>query len=258
MNNKYALVTGGNRGIGYYFAKELAKDGYNLVLVGRDEQRLQQASCNLKRHGAQVLTVTEDLGDFHASKRIYDLLEAKSIDIEILVNNAGFGSFGHFIENDIDTELNMIDVNIRTLVHLTHLFANKMKQRGSGKIVNVASVAGFQAGPYMNVYFASKNFVLTFSEALAYELRDFGITVTALCPGSTQTDFFNRAKVSRKADAFQSRMSPMKVAKIGFLGMKKGKRVVVPGLSNKMAIHIQRLLPRKLVTNFLGKGMAKK
>lgn len=255
---KLALVTGGNRGIGYYLAKELAQDGYDLVIVGRDRQRLIQASCNLSKHGADVMTLVEDLSDPEAPNRIFELLKERKLNVDVLVNNAGFGSFGSFVNKDITNELNMIDVNIKSLVHLTHLMANEMRVQGGGAILNVASVAGFQAGPFMNTYFASKNFVLSFTEALAYELKPYDIKVTALCPGSTSTDFFNRAQVNRKADAFKNRMSPAKVAKIGYRALKRGKVICVPGLGNKALIQLQRGLPRKLVTTILGYSMGEK
>lgn len=255
---KYALITGANRGIGYYLAKEMALDGYGIVMIGRNKERLENAKQKLEAYTKDIHTLVYDLGDPQAPEGIYRDVKELNLEIDILANNAGFGSYGSFHTNDIKNELDMMQVNMTSLVHLTHLFSQDMVSKKRGKILNVSSVAGFQSGPHMNIYFASKSFVLHFSEALAYELKPYGIQVTALCPGSTDTDFFSRAEVNRKADLFQLKATPESVAIKGYKALKKGKSIAIPGLNNKFMIQIQRFVPRKAVTAILGKGMSKK
>lgn len=252
---EYALVTGANRGIGYYLAKEMALDGYNLIMLGRDVESLEKAKNKLLEYGVSIVTLVYDLSDPSAPSKIYEDVKERGLKVSILANNAGFGSYGSFLDASAENELDMMQVNMNALVHLTHLFGKDMVANGFGRILNVASVAAFQSGPHMNIYFASKSFVLHFSEALKYELKKTGVTVTALCPGSTDTNFFNRAKVNRKADMFKIRKSPEKVAKIGYQGLKKGKTLVIPGGGNRALIQIQRFVPRQLVTTILGISM---
>lgn len=253
---EYALVTGANRGIGYHLAKELARDGYNLVLVGRNKEGLEEAKNKLVDYGVRVLIMVHDLKDPKAPERLYEDIKSKDLRISALVNNAGFGIYGAFVKNDIQTVLELMQVNMNALVHLTHLFAPDMISRGYGRILNVSSVAGFQPGPHMNIYFASKAFVLSFSQALRFELKNTGVSVTTLCPGSTDTNFFERAHVSRKADLFKMRRSPEKVAHTGYKAMKKRKGITIPGIGNKIMIQAQRFAPRSWVTCLSGHGMS--
>jgi hypothetical protein len=242
-----ALITGGSSGIGFELSWLFAKDGYNLVIVARNRQELDVASKKLSSLGVSVLTVQKDLSDPNAPAEIFDSLQKAKVRVDVLVNNAGFGNFGKFHETDLGKELQMIQVNITALTHLTKLFVKGMVERKKGKILNLASTAAFQPGPLMAVYYASKAYVLHFSEAIANELEGTGVTVSALCPGPTRTGFQKRSDMGDSRLFRDKIMEPKAVAKAGYDGLMKGKTIVIPGLKNRLLAFSVRLTPRKTV-----------
>jgi uncharacterized protein len=249
MHKTTALITGASRGIGYEFAKLLAKDCGTLVLVARSENRLNDVKKELEASApVNVLVLPRDLSIAGAAERIYQELEEAQITVDILINNAGFGGYGAFVDRDWQNESDMIAVNITSLTHLTKLFANNMVARKSGRIVNVASTASFLPGPYMAVYYASKAYVLSFSEALANELQGTGVTVTALCPGPTVTGWASTAGVERsRLFQYIRPASAADVARFGYETMNQGKVVAVHGLLNKLMVMSLRTAPRWLL-----------
>lgn len=250
-----ALVTGASMGLGAEFARLLASEGYDLVLTARNGERLAMLKKEIENlHGVEALVLVADLADPRAPQAIYDHVQNAGVGIEVLVNNAGFGMYGRFSASSLKIEMEMIQVNIISLVHLTKLFMVDMMKRRSGRIVNVASTAAFQAGPMQSVYYASKAFVLSFSEAVGNELKGTGVTVTALCPGPTPTGFQERANVgSLRGLRLMMRVSPEGVVRAGYNGMKHGRPVVIPGLLNNIHVFLLRLVPRRLVTNVVRK-----
>src|SRR6266496_2673190 len=230
-----ALVTGGSGGIGLELAKVLARNGFDLVLVSRTRDSLEAAAGQIEgKYDVKVHVFAADLRRREAPEAIFDFLHNENTAIDVLVNNAGFGLGGEFAETELTRELEMIQVNIAALTHLTKLFLPAMIKRRSGRILNVASTAAFQPGPLMSVYYATKAYVLSFSEAIAEELRDSGVTVTALCPGPTQTGFASAANMEASR-LFGNRVARSSdVARAGYDAMKRGTRVVVPGLRNKL------------------------
>ena len=243
-----ALVTGGSGGIGLELAKVLARNGYDLVLVARKRDTLEAAAGQLEgKFDIKAHVFAADLKLPDSPRALYDFLRNENIDVEILVNNAGFGLGGEFADTSLQRELDMIQVNIVALTALTKLFIPAMIKRKSGRVLNLASTAAFQAGPLMAVYFATKAYVLSFSQALAEELRNTGVSVTALCPGPTQTDFAATAQVgsSRLFDTFGI-ADAADVAKYGYDAMMSGKRLAIPGFKNKLIAQAQRIAPRSL------------
>jgi uncharacterized protein len=243
-----ALVTGGSGGIGLELAKNLARAGFDLVLVARKRDALEAAAGQLEgKFGVKAHVFAADLRIPDSPQAIFDFLRNEDINIEILVNNAGFGLGGEFSETELQRELDMIQVNVVALTHLTKLFIPAMIKRKSGRVLNVASTAAFQPGPLMAVYRATKAYVLSFSEALAEELRNSGVTVTALCPGPTHTDFAQTARLrsSRLVSAFGV-ADASEVATFGFEAMMHGKRVAIPGFKNKILAQANRITPRAL------------
>jgi hypothetical protein len=243
-----ALVTGGSGGIGLEIAKVLARREFDLALVARTRDALEAAAGQIEgKYAVKVHVFAADLRRREAPEEIFDFLRNESVPIHTLVNNAGFGLGGEFAETEITRELEMIQVNIAALTHLTKLFLPPMIKAKAGHILNVASTAAFQPGPLMAVYYASKAYVLSFSEALAEELRNSGVTVTALCPGPTRTEFASEAHVteSRLFTLFGI-ASPASVAEYGVTAMLQGRRVAVPGLRNKIVAQANRFSPRAL------------
>ncbi len=243
-----ALITGASAGIGKELAKLFAKDGVGLVLVARRRDRLEELSQQLSaEHGVRTLVVDADLGDPKSAAQIVEAVEREGLVIDYLVNNAGFGTNGPFAESDIERELSQIQVNVVSLVHLTRLVLPKMLTRGRGRILNIGSTAGFQPGPFMAVYYATKAFVNSFTEALWFELKDTGVTATVSCPGATATEFAQVAG-NDKTKLFQmGAASPEQVAKEAYRAMKRGKPMVVHGLKNRVAMHSLRVSPRAAV-----------
>lgn len=244
---KTALITGASSGIGYELTQLFATDGYNLVLVSRNAQKLLQLGAELKgKFEIEVKVIPKDLSLPRSSSEIFIELQQLAIHVDVLVNNAGFGAYGLFAEIDLATELDMIQLNLTSLTQLTQYFLKEMLKRGEGKILNVASTAAFQPGPLMAVYYATKAYVLSFSEALYEELRGTGITVTCLCPGATQSDFQRRAHIE-KIKFLKFKIPDAKtVARTGYLGLMQEKRLVIPGFKNKLFAWGVRLIPRGL------------
>ncbi|HEY9667603.1 MAG TPA: SDR family oxidoreductase [Coleofasciculaceae cyanobacterium] len=247
---KTALITGASGGIGYELAKLFAQDGCNLVLVARSQEKLHAVAGELQdKFGISVKVIIKDLANPAAPNEIFTELKNAGIKIQFLVNNAGFAAYGLFAEIDLDTELQMMQVNMVSLTHLTKLFVKEMIEQREGKILNIASTASFQPGPLMAVYFATKAFVLSFSEAIANELKGTGVTVTALCPGPTKSGFQKRAALEKsKLVNGKKIMDAETVARIGYQGFMKNQTVIITGLKNKILAQSARLGPRNLVT----------
>jgi len=245
-----ALVTGASSGIGLELTKLLARDRHDLALVGRDRGRLDELAKELSGgFGVAATVLIHDLSNPAAPAAIARELSDQFVTIDVLINCAGFGTAGQFAETPISTSLGLIQVNVAVPTHLTSLFLPGMLERRRGRILNVASTAAFQPGPFMAVYFASKAYLLSFSEALSSELRGTGVTVTTLCPGTTRTEFHDRAGL-KPVFPFKGPMvsSAESVARAGYAGLMCGKRLVIPGLANRFFVHAQRLAPRRLTT----------
>jgi len=243
------LITGASGGIGYELAKLFARDRHNLVLVARNAERLSEVATELNHFGITVKTVPLDLAAPPAPTFLFDQLKRENIPVDILINNAGFGVFGEFGAMAEEEILGQIQLNITALTHLTRLFLGPMLTRRRGRIMNVASTAAFQPGPLMAVYYATKAYVLSFSEALANELRGSGVTMTCFCPGATNTGFAKRAG-NEKSRLFKKigGMNAETVARDGYRGLMKGKTVVISGTQNWIVAESVRFAPRKIVT----------
>jgi len=241
-----ALITGASAGLGTELARLAARDGHDVILVARSEDRLRALADELqKAHGVKAQVVAADLADRDAPARIFEACGDAKVDL--LFNNAGFGSNGTFLDLDLAHELNMVQVNVAAVVALTHLFAGPMRARGFGRVCNIASTAGFQAGPYMATYYATKAFVITFSEALAVELAGTGVTVTAHCPGATATEFATRAGNDKTA-LFKSGVARAdEVAAHAYRATMRGQTLAIHGAKNWLMIESQRIAPRALV-----------
>ncbi|MBO0720352.1 MAG: SDR family oxidoreductase [Blastocatellia bacterium] len=258
-SRKTALITGASSGIGYELAGLFAKSGHDLVIVARNEQRLDSLAVELaQRFGINVTVLAKDLSAPTAAEEILAELRHRALHIDILVNNAGFGAYGAFQETGLERELQMIQVNITALTQLTKLILPEMLKRNSGKILNIGSTASFAPSPFVAVYGATKAYVLSFSEALAEELKGTGVTVTVLCPGSTETEFAERAKMT-ESRLFQGRlMNAGEVAEIGFRALMEGKTTVIAGIANKLLVFSQRFAPRKMVAAISRKLLERK
>lgn len=252
---KLALITGASSGLGVEFAHLFARDGHDVALMARSEDKLRALADELtKKHGIDAHVFPADLSDPSASDKLFAATQARGLEVEYLVNNAGVGSTGPFLDQPLEREAAQIELNVTTLVKLCHLYGRPMVQRGSGRILNVASTAAFQAGPYMATYYASKAFVLSFSEALAHELRPHGVTVTAHCPGATATGFpdasgngktrlFQRPGIARADD----------VAKHAYDAMMQGRVVRVHGALNKVGAFFAQVMPRRAASGVAAK-----
>jgi len=248
MKEKTVLITGASSGIGYELSKLFAADGANLVLVARNEQRLNEIASDLAQtHGVRVTVLAKDLSDPASPDEIFAALQARSIVVDVLVNNAGFGTYGPFAQIDWDEELRMLQVNMVSLTHLTKLFLPGMIERRSGRILNVGSTGSFAPGPLMAAYCATKAYVLSLSEAISEEVRGTGVSVTALCPGVTRTGFQARAKVEQIQLTSGSMMSARQVAEAGYKALMRGQAIVVPGFLNQLLVFSARIAPRSLV-----------
>jgi short-subunit dehydrogenase len=249
---KWALITGASAGIGKCLAQQLAAGGANLVLTARRKDRLEQLAADLRgRHGIAVSTFPADLAQPGAPDAIFAFTNGKGIVVELLANNAGFGAYGKFEEMPLRRQLEMVQVNIAAVIHLTHLYLPLMIARRSGDVLIVASTAGFQAVPYISTYAATKSFDLFFAEALAQEMREYGVHVCALCPGATETEFQD---VAAQPDyAFRSAETADKVARTGLAALAKGKPMVISGMKNLLSVESQRLAPRSLVGSVAAK-----
>lgn len=252
-----ALITGASSGIGKVFAQELAARHVDLVLVARSEAKLQQLANQLRQQfGVQVQVIVQDLIEPATATRVFEAVMQSGLVIDLLINNAGFGDYGEFTGRSRPRQLEMIQLNIVSLVDLTHQFLPGMQQRRSGSIINVSSIAGFLPLPYWSVYAATKAFVLSFSEALWAENQKYGVRVLALCPGSTKTEFFDVADAtgSSAEGGEQSLTSPEEVVQDALKALKAGEtNVVTGGLGNQILINMPRFLPRRLFVNLLEK-----
>ena len=246
--HKTALITGASFGIGQELAGIFAREGYNLVLVARTAEKLRQlASVLEKAHGTRSLILASDLAAPGAAAYVHDQTTRADITVDALVNNAGFGQFGLFAENDLEECLQQIQLNVTTLTHLTRLYLPEMVARKTGRILNVASTAAFQPGPLMAVYYATKAYVLHFSEAIANELQGSGVTVTCLCPGPTVTEFHKRANMLSSRMLQFGAMNARTVAEDGYRALIAGKPVAISGFKNWLLAQSVRFSPRRLV-----------
>ncbi len=256
---KTALITGASSGIGLELAHLFARDGYRLVLLARSRNTLRQLGDDLQsRYSVTVRIAPKDLAHPATPTELYQELQEAGIVLDVLVNNAGFGGAGSFGSTDWNREAEMMQVNMVALTHLTKLFLPQIRAR-EGKIMNVASTAAFQPGPFMAVYYASKAYVLSFSEALAEELEGSGATVTCLCPGPVKTNFQRRAYLEGTAMVNSPLLVDVReVARIGYEGMQQGKRIVIPGWKNRVGVEMLRISPRAVVTKVVRRLQEKK
>ena len=248
-----ALITGASSGIGAEIAREFAAHGYDVVLVARGKERLMALAGELEAaHGIAARVLEADLARPQAPDEIYQQVGRQGVTVDVLVNNAGFATYGPFAETDLLTERDMLQVNVVAVTHLTKLFLRDMLARGHGKVLNVASTAAFQPGPLMAVYFAAKAYVLSLSEALANEVQGTGVTVTALCPGPTPTGFQRRARMEDTRLMHSPLVTDVAtVARVGYRALMAGKTVAIPGWTNRALIFAVRLTPRGLVTRIV-------
>jgi hypothetical protein len=245
MSVEAVLVTGASSGIGWELAKLFAADKSNLILVARKREKLEELAAQVRReNGVEVRVLAEDLADPRSPQVIFDALAADGVEVAVLVNNAGFGAVGSVADLPLEKQLDMVQVNVTALTHLTRLFLPSMIQRRSGGILNVGSTAGFQPGPYMAVYYATKAYVLSFTEALAEELLGTGVKVTCLAPGPTATGFAAAADMEKKLLFRLGTADARTVAQAGYREFRRGKLLVIPGVMNKLGAFAGRLLPR--------------
>lgn len=246
--SRTVLITGASSGIGYELAKLFARDGYDLVLVARSRTTLEAVAKELYQiHAKNVKPIAIDLSESGSVDMLITDLQERKIHIDILVNNAGFGVYGFFTATSAQAERAMIELNMGAVTHLSKALLPGMLTRGEGKILNVASTAAFQPGPLMAVYYATKAYVLSFSEALSNELRGTGVNVCVLCPGPTRSGFMKRAAMERSRLFCFGVMNAAVVARIGYQGLMAGKTVIIPGFKNGLLAFGVRFMPRKLV-----------
>jgi len=260
MNNwrgKWALITGASAGIGCAFAWELAIGGTNLILVARRRDRLNDLAGELRAtHKIEVEVCVADLSQRSGPQEVFDFTSHKELDIELLINNAGFGVYGEFAKAELSRQLEMIQVNISAVVHLTHLYLPQMIARHHGDILILGSTGSFQGVPYLNTYVATKAFDLHFAEALAEEVKPYGVRVCALCPGSTTSEFHEVA--GQPKNILRKRESAEKVALVGLKALAAGKTYVISGFKNYLGAHVQRTLPRRVVTRVIANAFRPK
>ncbi len=255
---KTVLITGGSSGIGFELAKIFGANNYQLILVAKDKLKLEKASDQLKIDNYTVRTIAKDLSNSDSPSEIYEYLKSNGSTIDVLINSAGFGTYGPFFENDTKKELEELQVNIVTLTHLTKLILPDMLKQGDGRILNLASTAAFAPGPLMAVYYASKAYVLSFSEALNSELENTGIHVTALCPGPTDTGFANAANLGKSKLFKGNNLSASFVAQAGFNGLMNNKTIVVPSFKDKLMLQALRFVPRSVIPKIVKSIQEKK
>jgi uncharacterized protein len=247
-NMPTVLITGASGGIGYELAKLFAHDHHNLVLVARSEDKLAHVAGELQTHGVNVKTVVLDLAAPSAPKFLFEQLERDNIAIDILINNAAFGTYGLFAQMPEEEILGQIHLNIAALTELTRLFLPPMLARRSGRVMNVASVAGFQPGPLMAVYYATKAYVVSFSEAVTNEVCNSGVTVTCFCPGATHTGFAQRAGIEESRLFKLGAMNAGKVALDGYRAVMEGRGLAISGMHNSALVQAERFAPRRMIT----------
>jgi short-subunit dehydrogenase len=254
---KYALITGATSGIGYELARLFAKDKYNLVIVARNEAELAEKAIEFTgENDIEVVTIVKDLSEPNAPFELYDEIKAKGIQVDVLVNNAAQGQYGKFVETDIQRELEMIRLNIVGYLVLTKMFLKEMVIRNDGKILQVASIGGKLPGPMQSVYHATKAFIVSHTDAVVNELKDTGVTITALLPGPTDTDFFNKADMEDTKMVQEGSLSdPAKVAKDGYDALMNGDASVISGLKNKIQVGMANILPDNVAAKQVEKQM---
>ncbi len=254
---KVTLITGASSGIGEAFARRLAAEKHDLVLVARSEKALHELCDELMlEHKITAHYVVLDLTEPDADQKLFDETERHAFEVDWLINNAGFGSYGDFAERELEHETGMIDLNIRSLIAITHRYLKGMRERKSGTIINVSSAAGFQPIPFMATYAATKAFVNSFSEAIAEENRPFGIQVMALCPGSTKTNFHAAAKMDRSLQV-KGQQTVDDVIETAMRGIKGGRTRIVSGFVNDLVSRIVTFVPNKLITRVMGNAQRK-
>ncbi len=248
MERKTALITGASGGVGFELAHLFAKDGYDLVLVARNEDRLAKAAARLEsQYGISAVTFACDLAKAEASQSVFAFTEMHQIEVDALVNNAGFGYDAVFTESDLDRQHDLLQVNNMVLMELCLLYGEQMAKRGHGEILNIASMAGFMPGAYMATYYASKAFVQSFSQALHSELAGHGVRVTALCPGPLRTNFW-RAADADKTVLGNMLANPARVAGAGYRALKRNKPLCIPWIFPRIVVFLVRFLPYRFVT----------
>lgn len=250
MTEGTALVTGASAGIGQALARRFAREGHDVVLVARREDELATAADTVEaRFGVSASYVAQDLSTREGREALYGTVEERGIEVDYLVNNVGIGTQGHFLDTDLERELDQVQLNAVTPTHLTKLFGPGMRERGRGGVLNVASTAAFQPGPYMAVYYASKSYVLSFSQAIHEEFAEDGVAVTALCPGPVATKFQERAgntdtPLGREGAGLLRWQDADEVAEAGYEGLMDGDAVAIPGVEYKLLWRLARLTPR--------------
>ncbi|MBV9962821.1 MAG: SDR family oxidoreductase [Parafilimonas sp.] len=254
-NNQCALITGATSGIGYELAKLFAADNYNLIIVARNQVELDATANELKQqYDIDVVTISKDLFKQDAAFELCDELTEQNVQVDVLVNDAGQGYYGKFVETDIYRELDIINLNIASLVILTKHFLKQMVNRGDGKILNLSSIASKVPGPYQSIYHGTKAFVQSFTEAIRSESKDTGVTITALLPGATDTDFFNKADMLDSKIVQEGKLDdPVKVAKDGYNALMSGDDKVVSGFKNKMQVAMSNVTPDAAVADKMKK-----
>ena len=250
FKGKWALITGASAGIGVALARELARHGARLILTARRKDRLDALAAELAAKGAEVRILSADLNDPSAPQQIYDATEGAGLAVDILINNAGLGQFGAFVTNPIEQELSQVRVNCESVVSLARLFVPRMVERRCGWMLITASMASFQPVPYLSTYSATKAFDRFFALGLAAEVARFGVKVTALCPGSMESEFFDVARAGVLRRGVQSAED---VARIGIAALARGKRTIIPNLGGKVSAVVVRLLPVSLITYVIEK-----
>jgi short-subunit dehydrogenase len=245
MDKETTLITGASSGIGLELARQFAKNGHNIIITAPVQSELDVIAADFTReYGVQVYPIAMDITRESAANELYQAAQDRGLRVDILVNNAGRGFRGPFVDGPLADDIEMIRLNIEAVVRLTKRFLPDMVQRRSGRVLNTASIASFEPGPLLAIYHATKAFVLSFSEALATELKDSGITVTALCPGPVDTDFFPKADmVTSRAFQKANVMAPQEVAETGYAALMRGERVIVPGGVNKAMVFSRRMFP---------------
>ena len=242
----YTLITGASTGIGYELAKLFAKDRHNLILVARDEGKLETAKNELSKCNVEVKILSLDLSKSEDIRGLFNYVEMNKLNVDILVNNAGIGTFGDFSEIEWVKEEALIDINIKVLTKLTKYFLPKIIECKNGGILNVASTAAFCSGPRMAAYYASKAYVLNLTEAIYEECKDSGIRISCLCPGPVKTTFQDKAGIKKSESAKKYLMDAEEVAKVSYKDFKKGKLIIIPGMKNKLLVIGNKLLPRRI------------
>lgn len=252
FNGKWALVTGASSGIGAALARELATHGAKLILTARRKERLESLAAELTAKGAEVRILTADLNDPAAPQQLFDATEGAGLTVDILINNAGLGQYGAFCESPAEQELSQVRVNCEAVVRLSHLFVPRMAERRQGWVLILASTASFQPVPYISTYAATKVFDRFFSLGLAAEVARFGVKVTALCPGPTESEFFDVAR----ANAFKTRgtQPAADVARLAIAALARGQRTIIPYFGGRFTAFLVRFLPVDLITYFVEKA----